>query len=97
MSKTTAFAYNYGEVNDMLKYTVTDAQPILPKLISKAVNNEVITITDTIGNVVIMNEQDYRNITETLFIENNPAYKRALLAALAEPKDEYIDASEVGL
>jgi PHD/YefM family antitoxin component YafN of YafNO toxin-antitoxin module len=81
----------------MTTYSVPDAQTMLPKLIDAAVNNEVITIMGVTGNAVIMSEQEYRNIAETLFIENNPAYKRALLAAMAEPKTGYVDTEDVGL
>ena len=57
--------------------------------------NEPITVTTKNGNAVILSEEDYKNIMETLYIESIPEMKEGIVKAINEPADEYVDEKEV--
>ena len=46
--------------------------------------NEPINIVSKKGNVVLINEEEYRGILETLYIESIPGLKEEILAASKE-------------
>jgi PHD/YefM family antitoxin component YafN of YafNO toxin-antitoxin module len=46
--------------------------------------NEPINIVTKNGNVVVMNEEEYRGILETLYIESIPNIKKEILEARKE-------------
>ncbi len=57
--------------------------------------NEPINITTKNGNAVVISEEDYNSIMETLYITSIPKLKDEIIKR-AEDKDEnYIDESEV--
>lgn len=50
--------------------------------------NDVINVNTRSGNVVLMSEEEYNGIMETLRINSSPEYKRELLEAMKEPIEE---------
>ena len=59
--------------------------------------NESIKISTKKGNAVILSEQDYNNIMETLYIFSIPGLKNELKKAMAETFDQCIPEEEVKL
>ena len=59
------------------------------KLIDKAINHhEPITITAKQGNVVILSEEDYKAIQETLYLLNIPGMRESIIEGMnASPED----------
>lgn len=57
--------------------------------------NEPVNISTKNGNAVILSEEDYNNLMETLYIESIPGMKEELKKAMEEPIEEYIDENEV--
>lgn len=50
--------------------------------------NDVINVNTKSGNVVLMSEEEYNGIIETLRIYSSPEYKKELLDAMKEPIEE---------
>lgn len=50
--------------------------------------NDVINVNTKSGNVVLMSEEEYNVIIETLRINSSPEYKKELLDAMNEPIEE---------
>ena len=59
--------------------------------------NEPISVSTKNGNAVILSEEDYNSLMETLYIESIPGLKEEILEAAKEPFDESIPEEEVDL
>ena len=59
--------------------------------------NKPVKISTKNGNAVIISEQDYNNIMETLYIFSIPGLKNELKKAMAETFDECIPEEKVKL
>ena len=59
--------------------------------------NETVNITTKYGNAVLLSEQDYNNIIETLYISSIPDLKNKILEGMMEPLNECIEENEVEL
>ena len=60
----------------MYNTNVTNARANLYNLINMAIdNNEVININTKNGNVVLISEEDYNSLIETLYLSSDPDYK----------------------
>ncbi len=57
--------------------------------------NEPVNISTKDGNAVVLSEEDYRGMTETLFLLSNPVMKEKLLAGKTELIEDCIPESEV--
>ena len=96
MLKNTTPAYNNIRGDIMYNTTINNALGNLKSLIDLAINEaEIINIATDKGNVVMLNESDYRNLLLTLEVEANPEFKQTLIDADNTPLDEFIDESDV--
>ena len=59
--------------------------------------NKPVKISTKNGNAVILSEQDYNNIMETIYIFSVPGLKNELKKAMAETFDECIPEEKVKL
>lgn len=57
--------------------------------------NDVINVNTKKGNAVIMSEEEYNGLMETLYLSSVPELKDKLVASLNEPLDEMINADEL--
>lgn len=57
--------------------------------------NEPVNISTKDGNAVVLSEEDYRSMVETLSLLSNPAMKEKLLAGRAEALEDCVPESEV--
>ena len=72
----------------MTTITVTDARSRLYKLIDQARDeSEPILITGKRGNVVLVSEDDWRAIQETLYLVSIPGMRESILEGMDEPID----------
>ncbi len=73
----------------MTNTNITNLRKNLFEYIEQAVSyNDVINVSSKNGNAIIMSEQDYRNIMESLYITSVPGLEDEILAASKEPLDE---------
>ncbi|MEW6623957.1 MAG: type II toxin-antitoxin system Phd/YefM family antitoxin [Bacillota bacterium] len=64
------------------------------KLIDEAITtHEPIFITSKTGNVVVMSEEDYRAIQETLYLCSIPGMREKIIAGINTPLDECVEDS----
>ena len=73
----------------MTTISVTDARSRLYKLMDQArEDSEPILITGKRGNVVLVSEDDWRAIQETLYLVSIPGMRESILEGMAEPVDD---------
>jgi antitoxin YefM len=69
--------------------TATEARSKLYRLIDEtAVSHEPIIITSKRGRAVLISEDDWRSIQETLYLLNIPGMRESIREGLATPIDE---------
>ena len=59
--------------------------------------NETINISTKNGNAIVMSEEDYNNLMETLYISSIPELKEDIVKGLKEPIEDCVDEDEVDL
>ena len=80
----------------MLHTNATSFRKNLFSLLDNAVKyNECININTKIGNAVVISEDEYNSMVETLKILSNPAMKEKVMKGKDTPLSECIDESEV--
>ena len=80
----------------MTNINITNLRRNLFGYISQAVEfNEVINVNTKNGNAVIISEDDYNGLMETLYISSNPMVKKEILDGMATPVEECIPETEV--
>lgn len=57
--------------------------------------NDVININTKSGNVVMLSEDDYRGMLETLYLSSVPGLEEELVALRDAPDSEFVPADEV--
>ena len=80
----------------MINTNVTHFRKNVSMLLEQTLKfNEPIHISTRDGNVVVLSEDDYRGILETLELNANPVMKQKLLEGKDTPLSECIPESEV--
>ena len=80
----------------MLHTNATSFRKNLFSLLENTVKyNECININTKIGNAVIISEDEYNSMVETLKILSNPIMKKKVLEGKNTPLSECVDESEV--
>lgn len=59
--------------------------------------NEPINISTKNGNAVVLSEEDYNSLMETLYIYSIPGLKEQIIAGLNADDDEFVSEDEVSL
>lgn len=80
----------------MTHTNITNFRKNLFEYVNQALDyNDVINVNTKAGNVVMMSEEDYRGLMETLYLSSAPGLKEELLAAAAAPDSEFVPENEV--
>lgn len=80
----------------MTNINVTSFRKDIYKLLEQAIKyNEPINISTKNGNAVVLSEEDYNSLMETLYIETIPKLKEEILERANATEDEFIDEDEV--
>lgn len=80
----------------MINTNVTHFRKNVSTLLEQTLKfNEPIHVSTRNGNVVVLSEDDYRGILETLEMNSNPVMKQKLLEGKDTPLSECIPESEV--
>ena len=73
----------------MTTLTATEARANLYKLIDDAsANHEPVVITGKRGNAVLLAEEDWNSISETLHLLSVPSMRESILEGMQEPLEE---------
>jgi prevent-host-death family protein len=80
---------NQGPRYIMPTFTATEARSRLYRLIDEAASShEPIVITGKRGSAVLISEDDWRSIQETLYLLNIPGMRESIREGLATPIEE---------
>lgn len=83
---------------DIMSYTtnITNARKDLYKLAEMAIKNGVeININTKNGNVIMISEDEYRSLLETLYLSSNESYKKTITEGLKTTYDQTIAEDKV--
>lgn len=81
--------YYKAESFNMNILTISTARSDLFNVAQTAIDtHEPVVITSKHGNVVLISEEDYKAIQETLYLQSIPNYVKEVKEGLAEPKDD---------
>ena len=79
----------------MTTITATEARKLLYKLLADVSDtHEPIHITGKRGNAVLIGEDDWRAVQETLYLVSIPGMRESILTGIATPVDECADELE---
>ncbi len=89
--------YNIHKGDDiMLNINITHLRKNIFELFERAVKyNEPINVTTKNGNAVILSEEDYNGLIETLYLSSIPGMKEKIIKGLNTPLDECIPEDKV--
>ena len=80
----------------MTNINITNLRKNIYKLLEDAVEyNETINVSTKKGNVVILSEEDYNGLIETLYLSSIPDLKDDIIKGLKEDIDDCVDEEEV--
>lgn len=83
MTFDSAYAFPYATV--VKSFSATKARTQLYQLLDQAAeSHEPIQITGKRANAVLISEEDWRNIQETLYLLSIPGMRESIRAGLAE-------------
>ena len=82
----------------MTNINITNFRKDIYELLEKTIKyNEPINISTKNGNAVVLSEEDYNNLMETLYISSIPGLKEDIIKGIKEPLEDCIDEEEVEL
>lgn len=80
----------------MTNINITNFRKDIYELLEQTIKyNEPINISTKNGNAVVISEEDYNNIMETLYISSIPGLKENIVKGLKEPIEDCVDEKEV--
>lgn len=80
----------------MTNVNITNFRKNIYSLVEQTIKyNEPINVSTKDGNAILISEDDYRSLMETLYIESVPGLKEEIIKGMKEPIEEYIDESKV--
>ena len=72
--------------------TVTEARTKLYRLIDQTtLSHEPVVITGKRGNAVLISEEDWRSVQETMYLLNIPGMRESIRDGLATPVEDCIE------
>ena len=84
------------EVVKMTNTNITNFRKDIYKLLENAIKyNEPINISTKNGNAVVLSEEDYNNLIETLYISSIPKLKEELIKRKNSSDDDFVKEDEV--
>ena len=73
----------------MTNTNITQARANLFKLADRVIKfNDIINITTKDGNIVLLSEEDYNGLMETVYLCNVPGMRESILEAKETPTEE---------
>ena len=80
----------------MTNINITNLRKNLFEYINQAVEfNDVINVNTKSGNAVIISEDDYNGLMETLYLSSNPVVKQEIVDGMKTPVEDSIPEDEV--
>jgi antitoxin YefM len=84
------------EVGFMLNTNATNFRKNIFELLEQTIKyNEPVNISTKNGNAILMSEEDYNGLMETLYLTSVPGMKEKILEGLETPLEECLSDDEV--
>ena len=84
------------EVLKLTNTNITNFRKDIYKLLENAIKyNEPINISTKNGNAVVLSEEDYNNLIETLYISSMPKLKEELIKRKNSSDEDFVKEDEV--
>lgn len=82
----------------MTNINITNFRKDIYELLEQTIKfNEPINITTKNGNAVVLSEEDYNSLMETVYLLNIPGMKEKIVEGIKQPIEECISEDEVDL
>lgn len=82
--------------DDMLNTTVTNFRKDIYNLLEQTIKfNEPVNVSTKNGNAVVLSEDEYNGMVETLYLYSVPELKEQLKKDMNEPLSEFVSEDEV--
>ncbi len=83
-------------MSEMLNTNITNFRKDIFKILEQTIKfNEPVNISTKDGNAVVISEEDYNGLMETLYLSSMPAVKESIIEGLNTPVSECIAEDEV--
>ena len=80
----------------MYNTNVTNARANLYNLVNMAIDNsEIVNINTRNGNALLISEDDYNSLVETLYLSSDPEYKRSLIEGKNTRLEDCVDEEDL--
>ena len=80
----------------MTNVNITNLRKDIYELLEQTIKyNEPINISTKNGNAVVLSEEDYNNLMETIYIYSNPGLKEDIVKGLKEDIEDCVDEEKV--
>lgn len=80
----------------MISTNITGFRKNIFSLLKQAIkHNEPLTVSTKDGNAIVLSEDDYRSLMETLYLTSEPGMREKLVEGKATPLSDCIPESEV--
>lgn len=80
----------------MYNVNITNARNDFYNLVDMAISySEPVNIVTKKGNAILISEDDYNSLMETLYLSSDPEYKKSLLQGMNTPIEECVPESEL--
>lgn len=80
----------------MLNTNITNFRQNIFQILEQTIRfNEPVNISTKLGNAVVISEEDYNGLMETLHLSSVPGQREKIMEGLATPLDECIPENEV--
>ncbi|ACA30865.1 type II toxin-antitoxin system Phd/YefM family antitoxin [Histophilus somni] len=80
----------------MLNTNITNFRKNIFSLLEQTIKyNEPVNVSTKDGNAVIISEEDYNDLMETLYLSSIPTMKENIIEGLQTPLDECLSENEV--
>ena len=84
------------KTSKQININITNFRKDIYELLEQTIKfNEPINISTKNGNAVVLSEEDYNNLMETLYISSIPGLKEDIIEGLKEPLEDAISENEV--
>ena len=81
---------------NMTNINITNFRKDIYSLLEQTINfNEPINISTKNGNAVVLSEEDYNSLIETLYITSVPNLKEELIKRASDNEEEFVSEDEV--
>lgn len=78
--------------DDMTNTNITNFRKNIFGMIEQTIKfNEPVNISTKAGNAVLLSEEDYNSMVETLYLSANPRVKKEILDGASEPLEDGVE------